>query len=187
MIKEDPSTLVPCRAETLLPLNNWDLTWSNARMKGLDSYQTSFMFKLLHNILPTRSRLSRMRIIGHTTNWCRLCDVNEEEDQIHAFFSCSNNRIAGLALLGYIQRIAADLSEADCLCLNLGANLDEVQCLAAVSLIATGLRFIWERRIENKTVPLYLIRAELEAKIELLRRTRYDRAGELMHLIVHSS
>ena len=152
MLKDDPPTLAPCKAESLYPYINWDLAWSNARLKGLDSHQTSFLFKLMHNILPTKSRLNRMRIEANMTNCCGLCGLNEEEDLIHAFFVCSNNCIAGLALLGYTQMLVGDVSDRDCLCLNFGSDVGDTERLAAVSVLATGLRFTWERRVEKKVV-----------------------------------
>ena len=186
MLNDDPPTPAPCKAETLYPSNNWDQAWANARMKGLDSCQTSFLFKLMHNILPTRSRLHRMRIEGNLTNCCGLCDlIEEEEDLIHAFFVCSNNSIAGLALLGYIQKIAGNVSDRDCLSLNFGTDLGDVERLAAVLILATGLSFIWEQRVQKKTVLLFTVRAELEAKVELLRKTRFGNVGNLIYAILN--
>ena len=49
--------------------------------------------------------------------------------------------------------------------------------LAAVYMVATGLKFIWEARLAKKQTSLFQVRAELEAKISMLRRTRHQGAG----------
>ena len=64
--------------------------------------------------------------------------------------------------------------------LQLGGVLTDVDELAAVYTIATGLLHIWEARVHRKQITPFLVRAELEAKISLLRRTRYSEAGTRM-------
>ena len=118
------------------------------------------------------------------TNCCGFCGLNEEEDLIHAFFVCSNNCIAGFALLGYTQMLVGDVSDRDCLCLNFGSDVGDNERLAAVSVLATGLRFTWERRVEKK---VSAVRAELEAKVDLLRKTRYRKVGDLIFAIIIQS
>ena len=44
-------------------------------------------------------------------------------------------------------------------------------------MVATGLKFIWEARLSKKQISLFQVRAELEAKISMLRRTRHQEAG----------
>ena len=75
------------------------------------------------------------------------------------------------------------MSDRDCLSLNFGTDLGDVERLAAVSILATGLRFIWEQRVQKKTVLLFTVRAELEAKVELLRKTRFGNVGNLIPYI----
>ena len=64
--------------------------------------------------------------------------------------------------------------------MRLGENLSREKELAVVSLIAIGLKFIWETRLEKKKVLLYKMRAELEARISLIRRTKFSSVGLLM-------
>ena len=52
--------LKKCRAELKHPDNDWDTSWVLARLKGLESSQISFLWKMLHNLLPTQSRISRI-------------------------------------------------------------------------------------------------------------------------------
>ena len=48
-----------CKAELRSPGTDWELSWSLSRLKGLGSEATSFLWKLLHCILPAEERLSR--------------------------------------------------------------------------------------------------------------------------------
>ena len=64
--------------------------------------------------------------------------------------------------------------------LQLGEDLPEVDELAVVYTIAAGLMHIWEARVLKKQITPFLVRAELEAKISLLRHTRYSEAGYRM-------
>ena len=52
--------------------------------------------------------------------------------------------------------------------------------LAAVCLLSTGLMYIWETRVDKKLVTIFKMRAEIEARISILRKTRYRAAGERM-------
>ena len=49
-----PQSLIPVRVEILSPTIDWPQTWKLVRSKGLDSDLVSFLFKLLHCLLPTK-------------------------------------------------------------------------------------------------------------------------------------
>ena len=68
----------------------------------------------------------------------------------------------------------------------MGVNSDvgDTERLAAVSVLATGLRFTWVRRVEKK---VSAVRAELEEKVDLLRKTRYRKVGDLIYAIIIQS
>ena len=61
-------TLDGVRELTLRPLTvqirhsdvNWPATWERARVPGLPSDLASMLFKVLHNLLPTQERQSRL-------------------------------------------------------------------------------------------------------------------------------
>ena len=88
--------------------------------------------------------------------------------------------MAGHALLGYLQSSIPHLATEEVLRLELGQGLDDVDLLAAVCLLSVGLKYIWDTRVEKKTVYLYKMRAEIEARISILRRTRYMESGNKM-------
>ena len=83
-------------------------------------------------------------------------------------------------MLDFAQKVEQDLSEEDAITLNFSDQINDTEKLAIVYLLGAGLKFIWECRSEKKTAHLYLIRAKLEAKIELLRKKRYVNIATLM-------
>ena len=44
----------------------------------------------------------------------------------------------------------------------------------------SGLSYIWSARVEKKPAILYRMRADIEAKISILRRTRHKAAGDMI-------
>ena len=177
-----PSSPIPCRVELQSPSCDWTNTWRLCRLKGLGSELTSFLFKLLHQLLPTQERISR---IGKTDSTCLLC-LLDTGHQLHCFFQCPHNCIAGLGLLGWVQGLCPGLTEEDVLLLQLPSDLSPVSELAVVTVIATGLKYIWEARTIKKQIYLYQIRAEIEAKISLMRKTRWHIAGGIIESMLRN-
>ena len=62
----------------------------------------------------------------------------------------------------------------------IGHNLQKEEELAEVCLLATGWLYIWQARLEKKQVCLFRMRAELEAMISVLRKSRHGKTGEMM-------
>ena len=48
-----------CRVELAHPETDWERSWRLARLPGLGPGNISFIFKMLHQILPTQERLAR--------------------------------------------------------------------------------------------------------------------------------
>ena len=179
MTEANPTpSLIPVRAETLSPTTDWPLTWSLARTRGLGSDLTSFLFKLLHCLLPTQDRVARL---GGAENHglCQLCH-QEVEDPQHAFYFCQHSSIAGHALLGFVQSQVPALTPEASLRLEFGNCLSDEERLATVYMLSTGLKFIWENRIQKKQVHLHLMRSEIEAQISLLRKSRHRACADMI-------
>ena len=181
--ENSPATLLPVRAEVHHPSTDWVLSWSMVRMKGLSSRISSFLFKLLHLLLPTQSEVLRLGADREdAAGKCCLCKT-EKEDLEHVFFSCSATAEAGLATLGWAQKVTPHITADDALRLELKGEPDgdDSQQLAAITILATGLCYIWEARVNKKKVGKYEVRAELEAMVSLMRRTRHRESGNKIH------
>ena len=73
-----------------------------------------------------------------------------------------------------------NITPEDTLKLNIGAGLQAEEELATVCMLATGWKYIWEARVDKKQVTLFKMRAELEAIITILRKSRHRLSGDIM-------
>ena len=83
MMEEGESQqFIPCRVEVRNPEYDWISTWPRMRLTGLGAELSSFLFKVMHDLLPTQERVARTSpaVSGN----CKLCSPNAEEDLIHA-------------------------------------------------------------------------------------------------------
>ena len=62
------SEMKTCRAEESHPEVDWKLSWKLAYLPGLSSEDQTFLWRMLHNILPTQARLHR--IFNHKILCC---------------------------------------------------------------------------------------------------------------------
>ena len=168
-IEDTPRQLIPVRAERLAPSNDWVRSWQTLQNKGLTSDHRSFLFRMLHGLLPTQARLSHLRLSDQDQGLCILCKT-DVEDIIHAFFQCPNNHLAGLRALGWAQVLVPNLSQEDAVLLRLGDSLTYEEESAVSQVLAISLKFIWEARIMKKVVSIFQVRSELEANISILRK-----------------
>ena len=90
-IDENNQQNIVCKAEAEKPNVNWETSWQLARLGGLGSPSITFLWRMLHNILPTKQRLNR---VTRTVNspLCTKCDMNVEDDLKHALLKCPYNR-----------------------------------------------------------------------------------------------
>ena len=100
---------------------------------------------------------------------------------MYCFFDSPNNLLAGVALLGCVQQVCPGLSPEAAVRLELGVNVNAETGLAALYILSTGLKFIWETRLEKKVVVKHMMRAEIEAKVSILRRTRFYRSADIIN------
>ena len=160
----------PCRAETSSPATDWALSWKLCRLKGLGSDLTSFNFKLLHSLLVTRERMHHLTPAVSPT--CSLCS-NAIEDLQHVFFRCVFNNDVGKQLLTSIQNQIPAISEQALLQLEL-TGLTEDSEFSLTFYTSSILMYIWNNRMTKSRISPYDIRATLEAKCILLRKTRLE-------------
>ena len=167
--------VVPCRTEIKNPEFDWDSIWSRARLAGLGSESTSFLFKVMHDLLPTQERLSRTS--STVSGQCKLCVTNVQEDLVHALLRCPGNQGVGQAV---IHCIPHEAGHHDQHVVKLQLDLEDHLELPVVWFLAVAWSSIWEFRRQGKRPELYKVRAELEAKVSLLRETRHQPAAEII-------
>lgn len=185
MVSAKDRTLKPCKAELLNPAVNWEQTWSLACLGGLSSDDKTFLWKMLHNILPTQERLHRMGMKNAPSPNCTFCSSNEVENLAHAFITCPLNKQVSDWLLPALEPHVLGFLPHQLVHLNLKL-IDEDSKLPVVWVVAQVLGKIWMMRKEKKKPQLFQIRATLEAGIEILRKTRFKEACKMLELILKS-
>ena len=70
--------------------------------------------------------------------------------------------------------------------LRLDVDLDEDMELPFVWFSAAAFQAIWDLRQKVKQIELYVIRAQIEAKISLLRETRFINAATMLDILLES-
>ena len=92
--------LVPCKIEERYPLHDWSESYRLCRLQGLDPEIKSFLFKLVHQLLPSKERVHHLTPTSSPLCWCESGDL---ENYLHLFYFCRKNREAGEAVLTVAQ------------------------------------------------------------------------------------
>ena len=155
---------IPCRVERASPGADWETCWRLARLSGLGPDNTSFLFKLIHQILPTQERISRTKPNSSPNCKAQGCQ-GQIESLEHALINCHANQGVGVQLLEFVQGLAPT-PDAQAL-LRLEVHAEEDLELPLVWLIATIFQSMRKLRETKNKVEPYLVRAELEAKVNM--------------------
>ena len=178
------SSFIPTRIESASPTTDWEKSWRLARLKGLGPEHTSFLFRLGHKLLVTKERLNRTNAVVSPFCQAQGCTGEAVENLEHALVQCSANSNMGSALMHTLRLHHLDLPVDAALRLEL--EVEEEQELPLVWLMAATLLSIWEQRQEKGKVQPYLVRAQLEAKINLIRKTRFVNCATILDQKVQS-
>ena len=143
--QEDTLKLVPCKVAEKNPEVPWPMVYKCVRLKGISPDSKSFLFKLIHLLLPSRERVHHLSQNNSPLCWC---NTGATETYQHLFLGCEQNREAGQALLNCVSTNDRTLTAIKMLRLEL--DTDEPFLLASVSILAKGLEFIWENRKVRK-------------------------------------
>ena len=90
----------------------------------------------------------------------------------------------GQDLLGAVQQVVPGLDSERAVLMDLRTCLSTEENLAVQCILVSGMKYIWETRITRKVLYLFSMRAEIEAKISILRKTRFSNAAVLMENII---
>jgi hypothetical protein len=182
--QEGRRELIPCKKEVRHPAISWSESYRLSRLKGLSPDSKSFLFKLVHTLLPSKERVHHLTPTSSPLCWC---DSGDQETYTHLFYDCIKNREAGEALLRCVKAYDQNLTVEKTLRLEFAT--DETFLLPTVATLSTGLEFIWENRKMRKTTTLFKMRAELEAAASIRRRSRLQcvrEAGDIMHNMINN-
>ena len=176
-----PPTLLPVRVESACPNNQWDRTWNMARQHMLGPTLTSFLFLMLHNLLPTAERLAR--ILPNQSPHCSQCQERGQfvDTLQHALFDCVSSKLASTTLLQGLQKSIAGITPANIL--TLGFDYTGEDSFSIVWTIAHFLSSVWQLRVQKKPIQLFKIRSDMEASCRLLRESRLEKTSELLNQI----
>ena len=83
--EHNPPSYIPCRTENFHQDTDWERSWRLARLPGLDSEQITFLWRLLHRLLPTLERVNRFN--QNTSSICKHCNDQVIEGLPHALIS----------------------------------------------------------------------------------------------------
>ena len=180
--QDSPRQFRECRAELASPQNDWKSSWHLARLQGLDTTMKTFLWKLLHQLLPTQQRLNKILSSKVTSPNCQLCQMGKIEDLHHCFFQCHFNQNVHQLLLQFLSLLMPGISTSQVLVLGFEAEPDDE--LPVVWFVGHFLKMVWQARADKKSIQQYQIRAELEARATILRKTRHlnsaIRIGEMI-------
>ena len=180
--QEGDRVLKPCRAETKNPGAEWEKTWPEAISPGLPSDLRTFLWLMLHGILPTRSRLFRMNMPNAPSPDCVHCDGGHPDTLLHALLLCQHSKPAADFLMNALKSEVADITPSRIILLDFGMD----ESLPLVFLTASILSQIWTSRKENKQCSTISIRATLEASIQILRKSRFQSSSKKLDTIISS-
>ena len=176
------TALTPCKIELKYPQVDWEKAWSLAVTPGLSSKQLSFLWKMVHDLLPTQGRLFRLRIPNANSDICSLCHSNQVGNLVHSLLLCPYNNGEGLLLLEKLGNHIPGVLPQQVVLLDLDVAEDHKLPLAF--LIASILSDVWECRKDKKQCHLNSIRAALEAGINILRKSRHRKAAITLDTIL---
>jgi hypothetical protein len=97
--REVDQEFIPCKDDVF-----WADSYIISRLDGPTS--KSFMFRLVHTLLPSKERLHHL-----TPQLSHLCNTGVEESYQHLFFKCQKNDEAGQALVRCISAYEASLDQ----------------------------------------------------------------------------
>ena len=180
--QEGRQELIPCKVEERDPAVTWNESYRISRLKGLSPDNKSFLFKLIHTLLPSRERINHLSPTASPQCWC---GSGEDETYQHLFFNCPKNQVAGQALLKCVRCYDQNLTEQKSLQLDMLG--DDPFLLSSIVLLSAGLELIWNRRKVQKSTALFDMRAELELAVTIRRRSRSKairEAVDIMHNMI---
>ena len=175
---DDPSApplLIPSKFEQDNPEIDPPASYSLARKFGLAPEQKAFLFKMVQSLLPTRERLARVGKVQSPA--CTFCEA--QEDNLAHLLTCIQGSEVTYPLVRCLAEQDGNISPQNLVLLNI--SVSESMELPVVWLLSTCLMMVWEERVAGRIARLNPCKAELEARLIVLKHTRWK------HYTLHNS
>ena len=179
---EGGRSLIPCRVEIQCPQNDWSKSWSLERLKGLSSASMSFLWKLLHQLLPTRERQHRILRDGDGA-LCGVCNNGEIDSLEHALASCADSRETFEWLKQGLRKFSPDISTDQILKLDISRPNQQDNEMPLIWFTAEVLKQVWEVRASGKPCRSTYVQAEVKAEWEMLKLSKYKQEATIVELM----
>ena len=137
----------------------------------------SFLWKMLHCILPTQDRLHRMNMPNASSPLCVQCSAGELDDIEHALLRCKKIKPGADFLLETLRSEIPDLTFERIKYLDFRTE----DLLVPTYLTAATLSQLWISRLSSRNFSLQSVRANVEQNILTLRKTRFAVAASKLH------
>ena len=139
---------------------------------------TTFLFKMLQQILPTAERIAR--ILPNKSLYCTRCRGNGQvTETLEHMFACEVSQPVSAILLQGLRQLVPDITPSKILTLDF--DNQEEQSFPITWTIAHFLSSLWQLRVEKKAIQLIRIRSDMEASCRLLRESRLNKTSELLN------
>ena len=137
----------------------------------------SFLWKMLHCILPTQDRLHRMKMPNASSPLCVQCTAGKLDDIEHALLRCSKIKPGAEFLLKTLKSEIPDLTLERIKYLDFRTE----DLLVPTYLTAATLSQLWISRICSRSFSWQSVRSNVEQSIMTLRKSRFSVAASKPH------
>ena len=158
-----------CKTELLNPELEWNTVWERAKMKGITNKSRTFMWRFLHNILPSEERLHHLRKVP--TPLCKMCQEGAIDSVwSHSFVICSFSSAGMEWMVNMVSKFDQTATKEKCIFLQLNpVNNDNI--LPCVWIIAESLEHIWAKRRSKEVINVGEMKAKMAAKCKSLNQS----------------
>ena len=139
----------------------------------------SFLWKMLHCILPTQERLHRMNMPNAPSPLCVQCTEGKLDDIEHALLRCNKIKPGADFLLETLKSEIPDITFERIKYLDFRSE----DFLVPTYLTAATLSQLWSSRSCTRNLSWNSVRANVEQSILTLRKSRFASAASKLQQI----
>ena len=151
----------------------WGRSWLAICVLGLTPEMRSFLWKMLHCILPTQDRLHRMNMPNAPSPLCVQCTAGEVDGIEHALLRCNKIKPGADFLLETLKSEIPDLTFERIKYLDFRCE----DLLVPTYLTAATLSQLWISRYCTRNFSWQSFRANVEQKILTLKKSKFTVAA----------